>query len=62
VGVGKLLRLAPCRGRVAHRSRHAEGMIHAGDATVRAFGSAGWGWGGKWSSSKDYQHFSATGG
>jgi peptidoglycan/xylan/chitin deacetylase (PgdA/CDA1 family) len=45
----------------AHRSRKAPGMIHAGDATVRAFASIGWGWGGNWKASKDYQHFSATG-
>jgi hypothetical protein len=28
---------------------------------VRAFASIGWSWGGHWASSKDYQHFSATG-
>jgi hypothetical protein len=47
--------------RFADRSRHAKGMIHAGDATVRAFAAAGWGWGGSWSWPKDYQHFSASG-
>jgi hypothetical protein len=40
---------------------HAKGVIHAGDATVRAFTNVGWGWGGSWSSPKDYQHFSANG-
>ena len=45
----------------ADRSRHQQGMIHAGDATVRAFRAIGWGWGGAWSSPKDYQHFSANG-
>ena len=45
----------------ADRSRHAKGMIHAGDAVVRAFAAEGWGWGGSWNSPKDYQHFSATG-
>jgi hypothetical protein len=46
------------------RSRNAEGMIHAGDAVVRAFaGAAGWRWGGAWpGSTKDYQHFSSNGG
>jgi D-alanyl-D-alanine carboxypeptidase len=45
----------------ADRSRNAKGMIHAGDATVRAFSEIGWGWGGSWSAPKDYQHFSSTG-
>ena len=43
------------------RSQHKKGMIHAGDTTVRAFERQGWGWGGYWNSSKDYQHFSASG-
>ena len=43
------------------RSKRAKGMIHAGDAVVRAFVAIGWGWGGYWGSPKDYQHFSATG-
>jgi D-alanyl-D-alanine carboxypeptidase len=29
---------------------------------VRAFDSVGWSWGGRWSGTPDYQHFSATGG
>jgi len=45
----------------ADRSRGATGMIHAGDAVVAAFARQGWGWGGSWSSAKDYQHFSASG-
>jgi hypothetical protein len=45
----------------ADRSLTAKGMIHRRGATVRAFNRAGWGWGGNWSTSKDYQHFSATG-
>jgi D-alanyl-D-alanine carboxypeptidase len=52
----------PRKGRrYVDRSRRAKGMIHAGDATVRAFRRVGWGWGGYWSSAKDYQHFSASG-
>jgi D-alanyl-D-alanine carboxypeptidase len=43
------------------RSRHAKGMIHAGDRVVRAFAAVGWEWGGYWSYPKDYQHFSSTG-
>jgi D-alanyl-D-alanine carboxypeptidase-like protein len=45
----------------ADRSRDARGMVHAGDASVRAFEAVGWEWGGAWSSPKDYQHFSANG-
>jgi hypothetical protein len=41
-----------------HRRR---GMAVRRGALVRAFERAGWGWGGRWSPAKDYQHFSATG-
>ncbi len=55
-------RVSPPAGAVyADRSLRRPGMIHAGDAVVRAFASIGWGWGGNWGSAKDYQHFSATG-
>ena len=37
------------------------GVIRADDVVVRAFAEIGWEWGGTWSTSKDYQHFSATG-
>jgi hypothetical protein len=43
------------------RSRHRRGMIHADGVVVRAFDHIGWGWGGSWSSVKDYMHFSKTG-
>ncbi|NYD86431.1 M15 family metallopeptidase [Cellulomonas oligotrophica] len=39
----------------------APGVVHDGDAVVRAFAEHGWAWGGHWSSPKDYQHFSTTG-
>lgn len=45
----------------ADRSKDHKGMIRAGDAVVTAFAARGWGWGGYWSSGKDYQHFSASG-
>jgi hypothetical protein len=45
----------------ADRSLRRRGMIHAGDRVVRAFAAVGWEWGGRWSSPKDYQHFSANG-
>lgn len=51
----------PAGAPYADRSARRPGMIHPGDAAVRAFASVGWGWGGSWGSSKDYQHFSATG-
>jgi poly-gamma-glutamate synthesis protein (capsule biosynthesis protein) len=54
--------VSPRRGLpYADRTRHAKGMIHARDATVRAFRRVGWRWGGYWRSAKDYQHFSASG-
>jgi hypothetical protein len=37
------------------------GMAVEGGALVRAFDALGWGWGGRWSGAKDYQHFSASG-
>ena len=43
------------------RSRRRPGMAYEGGALVRAFDRAGWGWGGRWSGAKDYQHFSASG-
>jgi D-alanyl-D-alanine carboxypeptidase-like protein len=39
-----------------------EGMVVAGGPIVRAFAAVGWQWGGRWTGSPDYQHFSATGG
>jgi hypothetical protein len=44
------------------RSRPRRGMAVEGGALVRAFDRVGWGWGGRWSGAKDYQHFSASGG
>jgi hypothetical protein len=56
-------------GRTAHRasipyvdrSRRRPGMAYEGGLLVRAFDAIGWGWGGRWTSVKDYQHFSASG-
>jgi hypothetical protein len=54
--------VSPEAGRpYADRSRHAIGMIHGGDAVVRAFAVANWKWGGYWSYPKDYMHFSRNG-
>ena len=38
------------------------GVAVEGGALVRAFDREGWKWGGRWSGTKDYQHFSADGG
>jgi hypothetical protein len=43
------------------RSPFRPGMAAEGHALVRAFDAIGWGWGGRWSGTKDYQHFSASG-
>ena len=56
-------------GRTSHRAsrtyvdraRRRPGMAYEGSSVVRAFDRIGWGWGGRWTSVKDYQHFSATG-
>ncbi|MEK6252391.1 MAG: M15 family metallopeptidase [Actinomycetota bacterium] len=34
----------PAGSPYADRSRHARGMVHRGDPTVRAFSAIGWGW------------------
>jgi D-alanyl-D-alanine carboxypeptidase-like protein len=51
----------PASRRYLDRSLLLPGMLHADDAVVSAFAAAGWGWGGTWSGTKDYQHFSASG-
>jgi hypothetical protein len=43
------------------RSRVRRGMAVEGGLLVRAFAKAGWLWGGRWSGSVDYQHFSTNG-
>jgi D-alanyl-D-alanine carboxypeptidase len=56
-------RVHPRAGRAyLDRSRRRPGMAVPGGLLVRAFASVGWQWGGRWSGSPDYQHFSATGG
>ena len=44
------------------RSIQVKGGIYTGDAVTQAFAAIGWGWGGDWVNSKDWQHFSASGG
>jgi len=43
------------------RAPYRPGMAVEGSAVVRAFDAVGWGWGGRWSGARDYQHFSASG-
>jgi hypothetical protein len=58
------------RGRVHPRAGRAylnrqdirPGMAYRGGALVNAFSAVGWQWGGRWTASPDYQHFSKTGG
>ena len=45
----------------ADRSKVWKGAVYPGDVVVRAFAAIGWGWGGNWTDSKDWQHFSASG-
>ena len=52
----------PAGAAFVDRTLDLPGMIHAGDEVVTAFAEIGWKWGGDWVNSKDYQHFSATGG
>jgi len=40
------------------RDASVPGLIVAGDAVTDAFAAIGWGWGGDWTSTLDYQHFS----
>jgi hypothetical protein len=53
--------LPPAGAKYVDRSQKTKGIIRAGGVVVKAFAAIGWGWGGSWSSTKDYQHFSATG-
>jgi hypothetical protein len=51
----------PAGRRYLDRTSGRPGMVVEGDAVVRAFAAVGWKWGGRWTGSKDYQHFSTTG-
>jgi hypothetical protein len=55
-------RVSPPSGRrYLDRSARRPGTAVEGGVLVRAFDAVGWHWGGRWTSSKDYQHFSTTG-
>ena len=53
--------LPPAGRRYADRTVHRPGMAIEGGVLVSAFDAVGWQWGGRWPSTPDYQHFSATG-
>jgi D-alanyl-D-alanine carboxypeptidase len=48
-------------GRYLDRTHYRPGMAVPNGQLVNAFLAAGWYWGGRWTASPDYQHFSATG-
>ena len=43
------------------RDPAVQGLLHPSSPLVLSFKEQGWGWGGDWSSLKDYQHFSENG-
>jgi hypothetical protein len=55
-------RVQPPAGRAyLDRSNVRPGMAALGGTLVRAFSAVGWKWGGRWTGTPDYQHFSTTG-
>ena len=55
-------RVIPPAGKAyRNRSNIRPGMAVESGVLVRAFASVGWGWGGRWAGSPDYQHFSSNG-
>lgn len=54
--------IPPAGAAYEDRSDVRPGMAVPGGTLVDSFASVGWQWGGRWTSSPDYQHFSLTGG
>jgi hypothetical protein len=54
--------LPPAGHSYVDRRHYRPGMAVPGGVLVRAFASVGWQWGGRWTSTPDWQHFSKTGG
>jgi hypothetical protein len=48
-------------GAYVDRSNVRPGMAIPGGPIVNAFGAVGWRWGGRWTGTPDYQHFSVNG-
>ena len=53
--------LPPEGAAFADRSIETLGGLYPGDVATAAFTDIGWGWGGTWSTAKDWQHFSVSG-
>lgn len=53
--------LPPAGSAYLQRDPSVPGLLVQDSPVVKEFLAAGWGWGGNWSSLKDYQHFSETG-
>lgn len=51
----------PASRAYVRRTPFRPGMAAEGRPLVQAFAAIGWGWGGRWSGAKDYQHFSVSG-
>jgi D-alanyl-D-alanine carboxypeptidase len=51
----------PSSAAYANRLDIRPGMAYPGGILVSAFSSIGWGWGGNWTGTVDYQHFSSNG-
>lgn len=51
----------PAGAAYSDRTNARPGMILPGGDVVKTFAAIGWEWGGNWSGTKDYQHFSSTG-
>jgi hypothetical protein len=55
-------RVTPANAKAyADRANVRPGMAVEGGVLVRTFARIGWGWGGSWGGSPDYQHFSTNG-
>jgi hypothetical protein len=53
--------LPPAGRRYLDRARRRRGMAVEGGVLVKAFEAVGWRWGGRWTGTPDYQHFSLSG-
>ena len=54
--------MPPAGAAYKDRTVYRPGMAVPDGVLVRAFAAVGWQWGGRWTASPDYQHFSKSGG
>jgi len=54
--------LPPAGSKYSDRADVRPGMAELGGELNAAFAAVGWQWGGRWTATPDYQHFSSTGG